>query len=663
MANDPTVKAGSWGARTVEKIVRLTEHALRDELPVFWLVDSAGARITDQVELFPGRRGAGRIFYNQVRLSGRVPQVCCLFGPSAAGGAYIPSFCDLVVMVEGNASMYLGSPRMAEMVIGEITTLEEMGGARMHATVSGCGDNLAVDDADAIEQARAWFSYLPDRGATSRPSTRPSLRPGRSPRTSCRPRRRRATTCTSLIEGLVDAESFFEIKPLFAPELVVGLARLDGRPVGIVANNPLHKGGVLFVDSADKAARFIWFCDAFNIPLVFLADVPGFMVGTEVERQGIIRHGAKMITAVAEATVPKVSVIVRKAYGAGLYAMAGPGVRPRGHARPAHGQDRGDGPRGRGQRRVRQPHRRHRRRRRAGGLRGRAAAPLRGGRRPVPPGRRSWSSTRSCPSASCATRSCAAWPTPAGRRRASPSATTACRRSDPRPTVPWCEDCSKFWNPNSMPPDGTCPTLRAAHRRGAERAEGAVALLDPHRRRWPLPGLAGDPGRRVADPPLTTAAPDRGPAASDYSGSFTGCGAAWLARRSGGPKVVGSNPASPTRIPQVRGSRSPARVRAWPPSPRLVRESARSFAVRLLEAIGERLVQRRQQVAVGVERDRDRAVTEPLLDRQRVRALGDQERYGGVPQVVEAHWPSPRDHLGPPASPPPAGTSAGRSCD
>ena len=161
MANDPTVKAGSWGARTVEKIVRLTERALRDELPVVWLVDSAGARITDQVELFPGRRGAGRIFYNQVKLSGRVPQICCLFGPSAAGGAYIPSFCDLVIMVEGNASMYLGSPRMAEMVVGEITTLEEMGGARMHASVSGCGDNLAVDDADAIAQARAYLSYFP----------------------------------------------------------------------------------------------------------------------------------------------------------------------------------------------------------------------------------------------------------------------------------------------------------------------------------------------------------------------------------------------------------------------------------------------------------------------------------------------------------------------
>ena len=328
MANDPTVKAGSWGARTVEKIVRLTEYALKHELPVFWLVDSAGARITDQVQLFPGRRGAGRIFYNQIRLSGRVPQVCCLFGPSAAGGAYIPSFCDVVIMVEGNASMYLGSPRMAEMVIGEKTTLEEMGGARMHATVSGCGDNLATDDADAIEQAKAYFTYFPATWRSDPPRYQPEkpavvLDPGLVPEEE-----RLAYDIHDLIEGLVDAESFFEVKPLFAPELVVGLARLDGRPIGIVANNPAVKGGVLFVDSADKAARFVWCCDAFNLPLLFLADVPGFMVGTQVEAQGIIRHGAKMVTAISEATVPKICVVVRKAYGAGLYAMCGPAFEP-----------------------------------------------------------------------------------------------------------------------------------------------------------------------------------------------------------------------------------------------------------------------------------------------------------------------------------------------
>ncbi|HEY6739206.1 MAG TPA: acyl-CoA carboxylase subunit beta [Actinopolymorphaceae bacterium] len=328
VANDPTVKAGSWGARTVEKIVRVTETALEDELPIFWLVDSAGARITDQAQLFPGRRGAGRIFHNQVLLSGKAPQICCLFGPSAAGGAYIPSFCDLVVMVEGNASMYLGSPRMAEMVVGERVSLEEMGGARMHATVSGCGDLLAADDAEAIELGRTFFSYLPASWRALPPTFDPRP-PEREFVADLVPEQENVGyDMHSVIEALVDSESFFEIKPSYAPELVVGLASLEGQVVGVVANNPAVKGGVLFVDSADKAARFIWMCDAYNIPLLYLADVPGFMIGSEVERQGIIRAGAKMITAVAEATVPTVSVVVRKAYGAGLYAMCGPGFSP-----------------------------------------------------------------------------------------------------------------------------------------------------------------------------------------------------------------------------------------------------------------------------------------------------------------------------------------------
>jgi acetyl-CoA carboxylase carboxyltransferase component len=330
IANDPTVKAGSWGARTVEKIVRLTETALRLEVPVVYLVDSAGARITDQVELFPGRRGAGRIFANQVRLSGRVPQVCCLFGPSAAGGAYIPAFCDVVFMVEGNASMYLGSPRMAESVIGEHVSLEEMGGARMHATVSGCGDNLVADDAEAIAAARRWLSYLPTSWRGDPPvvdAAAPAADPA-SIADIVPVEERRAYDMHEVVDALVDADSFTEVKPLFAKELICGFARLDGRPIGVVASNPQHLGGVLFVDSADKAARFVWCCDAFNVPLLFLADVPGFMIGTAVEREGIIRHGAKMITAIAEATVPKISVIVRKAYGAGLYAMCGPAFDP-----------------------------------------------------------------------------------------------------------------------------------------------------------------------------------------------------------------------------------------------------------------------------------------------------------------------------------------------
>jgi acetyl-CoA carboxylase carboxyltransferase component len=328
VANDPSVKAGSWGARTVEKIIRMTEVALRDELPIFWFIDSAGARITDQVDLFPGRRGAGRIFHNQVALSGKVPQICCLFGPSAAGGAYIPSFCDIVIMVEANASMYLGSPRMAEMVVGEKVTLEEMGGARMHATISGCGDQLAADDTDAIEQAKQYFSYLPLNWRSPLPAYEPTD-PAQSFTDDLVPAQESAGyDIRTVVEAIMDEGSFFEVKPLFAPELVTGFALLEGEVIGIVANQPAVKGGVLFVDSADKGARFIWQCDAFSIPLLYLADVPGFMIGSAVERQGIIRHGAKMITAVAEATVPTISLIVRKAYGAGLYAMGGPGFGP-----------------------------------------------------------------------------------------------------------------------------------------------------------------------------------------------------------------------------------------------------------------------------------------------------------------------------------------------
>jgi methylmalonyl-CoA decarboxylase subunit alpha len=331
MANDPAVKAGSWGPKTVEKILRVQERALERQIPMIYLVDSAGARITDQVRMFPGRRGAGRIFFNQVKLSGQVPQVCLLFGPSAAGGAYIPAFCDVVIMRDGNASMYLGSPRMAQMVIGEEVTLEEMGGAKMHTAVSGCGHFLAESDEEAIGLARRYLSYMPASWRES-PPTAPPADPERGrPVSAIVPTNEKDPfDVQELIEAVVDGGSFLEVHERWAKELVVGFARLEGRVIGIVANQPKVKGGVLFVDSADKAARFIWTCNAFNLPLLFLADVPGFMIGKEVERQGIIRHGAKMISAVSEATVPKLSVIVRKAYGAGLYAMAGPAFEPDG---------------------------------------------------------------------------------------------------------------------------------------------------------------------------------------------------------------------------------------------------------------------------------------------------------------------------------------------
>jgi methylmalonyl-CoA decarboxylase subunit alpha len=228
--------------------------------------------------------------------------------------------------------MYLGSPRMAEMVIGEKVTLEEMGGARMHTSRSGVGHALVGSDEEGIDFARRYLSYFPSSFAGEPPAAPPAPPATSSSERSIRELipvdENKPFDMRGLIESVVDADSLLEIHARWAREVIVGYARLDGRAIGIVANQPKVKGGVLFVDSADKCARFIWTCNAFNIPLLFLADVPGFMIGTAVEREGIIRHGAKMISAVSEATVPKISVIVRKAYGAGLYAMAGPAFDP-----------------------------------------------------------------------------------------------------------------------------------------------------------------------------------------------------------------------------------------------------------------------------------------------------------------------------------------------
>jgi acetyl-CoA carboxylase carboxyltransferase component len=329
MANDYTVKAGSWGEKTIQKIVRIQERAQRLQVPLIYLVDAAGGRISEQIKIFPGRYHAGRIFYNEVQLSGVVPQVCVLFGPSPAGSAYLPALTDCVIMVDGKASLYVGSPRMVEMAIGEKTTLEELGGARMHCTVSGCGDVLAASDEEAIELCRRYLSYLPG-SFRERPAPVEAVgpKPGRSIDEIVPYDQRKWFDVYEVIDRVIDAGSFFEIKRLFAPEIVVGFARLGGRAVGLVANQPKVKGGVLMVDSSDKAARFISLCNAFNVPLVYLADVPGFMVGTKVERAGIIRHGAKMVFATSQATVPKICVVLRKCYGAGLYAMCGPAFEP-----------------------------------------------------------------------------------------------------------------------------------------------------------------------------------------------------------------------------------------------------------------------------------------------------------------------------------------------
>ncbi|HYH90093.1 MAG TPA: carboxyl transferase domain-containing protein, partial [Solirubrobacteraceae bacterium] len=249
MANDPTVKAGSWGPKTVEKILRIQETALSHRVPMVYLVDSAGARITDQVQMFPGRRHAGRIFFNEVRLSGAVPQICVLFGPSAAGGAYIPAFCDVVIMRDGNSSMYLGSPRMAEMVIGETVSLEEMGGAKMHTSASGCGHFLVSSDEEGSDLAKRYLSYFPTN-CDEEPPTAPPADPhadAKAIRELIPEDENKPWDMRELLDAVVDEGSFLEVHKRWAKELIVGYARLDGRVVGIVANQPKFKGGVLFV--------------------------------------------------------------------------------------------------------------------------------------------------------------------------------------------------------------------------------------------------------------------------------------------------------------------------------------------------------------------------------------------------------------------------------
>ncbi|MEE4023371.1 acyl-CoA carboxylase subunit beta [Gordonia sp. PKS22-38] len=329
IANDYTVKAGTWGKRTFEKIIRAQELADSTGVPIVYLFDSAGARIDEQFESFAGRRAWGNIFYNQVQYSGRVPQVCALFGPSPAGSAYVPALCDLTIMVRGHATAYLGSPRLAQMVTGEDVTLEEMGGAEMHSTVSGLSDVLVDDDEEAISAIRVWLSYLPSNWQQEPPMTEPvDPSDGRSIKDIVPEVESEVFDIHELIDALVDDSTFFPYKDLFAPELVTGFARINGRSVGLVANQPTVKGGVIFPDSSDKAARFIWICNAFNIPILFLVDIAGYMIGSAVERQGIIRHGAKMIFAVSEARVPRITVLLRKAYGGGYLAMSGAPMQP-----------------------------------------------------------------------------------------------------------------------------------------------------------------------------------------------------------------------------------------------------------------------------------------------------------------------------------------------
>jgi acetyl-CoA carboxylase carboxyltransferase component len=328
-AYDFTVMAGSMGMTGELKVSRLRELALGKRIPMVWLLDSAGARIQEAAgSLFAG---SGHLFREEVVASGVIPQVAALMGPCAAGTAYIPGLADFVPMVKGRGSMALAGPHLTKAVTGEDVTQEELGGSRVHTRVSGVGDLEVGSDEECVEVIRAYLSFFPsncEEPPPRRDVADPVDRADDELLDILPDSPRQPYDMYEVIRRIVDGGAWFDLKPRWARTIITCLARMGGRPVGIVANQPKHLGGILENDSADKAARFINLCDAYGIPLLFLMDVPGFMVGTKVERAGIIRHGAKMLYAVSRATVPKVTVILRKAYGAGYYVMCGRAYEP-----------------------------------------------------------------------------------------------------------------------------------------------------------------------------------------------------------------------------------------------------------------------------------------------------------------------------------------------
>jgi acetyl-CoA carboxylase carboxyltransferase component len=328
-AYDFTVMAGSMGMTGETKVARLRELALTKRLPMVWLLDSAGARIQEAVgSLFAG---SGHLFREEVVASGVIPQVAALMGPCAAGTAYIPGLADFVPMVKGRGSMALAGPHLVRAAVGEDVTQEELGGSRVHTRKSGVGDLEVADDDACLQAIRDYLSFLPSHNGEPpprRPTADPADRGDEELLDVLPESNRKPYDMYDVIRRIVDDGAWFDLKPQWARTVITCLARFDGRPAGIVASQPRQLGGILDNDSADKAARFVNLCNAFGLPLVFLVDVPGFMVGTKVEAGGIIRHGAKMLHAVANATVPKVTIVLRKAYGAGYYVMNGRAYEP-----------------------------------------------------------------------------------------------------------------------------------------------------------------------------------------------------------------------------------------------------------------------------------------------------------------------------------------------
>ncbi len=343
VANDATVKAGAWFPMTAKKNMRAQEIALENRLPIIYLVDSAGVFLPMQDEIFPDKEHFGRQFRNNAMMSALgIPQIAAIMGPCVAGGAYLPIMCDEAIIVNGTGSVFLAGPALVEAAIGEKTGIEPLGGATMHSSVSGVVDYKVESDAEAIATIRSLVDkFSPTKGQAPLFSRVDPQQPaydaeeifGIMPADRSKPYNTR-----QIVARLIDGSEFDEYKADFGQSIICGYARIDGWAVGIVANNreitrsgkgEMQVGGVIYSDSADKAARFILNCNQRGIPLVFLQDVTGFMVGTRAEQGGIIKDGAKLVNAVANSVVPKFTVIIGNSYGAGNYAMCGKAYDPR----------------------------------------------------------------------------------------------------------------------------------------------------------------------------------------------------------------------------------------------------------------------------------------------------------------------------------------------
>jgi len=319
-AQDFTVAGGSLGWAHAKKIIKIMDHAMKLKIPIIGINDSGGARIQEGVNALAGY---GEIFYRNTQASGVIPQISVILGPCAGGAVYSPALTDFVFVVENVSKMFITGPEVIKTVLGEDISMEELGGARVHAEITGNAHFFAESEEECFDQIKDLISFIPwnnDKKADPFPKKPPKARQYNIDEViPADPRQ--PYDVRDIIRSICDDSEFLEIQELFAANIVIGFARMAGQTVGFVANQPLMLAGVLDVDSSDKAARFIRYCDAFNIPIVTLVDLPGYLPGIEQEHAGVIRHGAKMLYAYSEATVPKITVIMRKAYGGGYIAM------------------------------------------------------------------------------------------------------------------------------------------------------------------------------------------------------------------------------------------------------------------------------------------------------------------------------------------------------